>query len=150
LTQTTSPSCLSWNTSTQERYLSSSLTLHPPQAPSLLKSYLGKISDAEAMNETVSFFAESQQCGEEDEDLDEDGVPLTLLRLLNLLDMADEYLCGPSQGHLKELCEVVLSKMVRLPHLLPCSLLISSLSLSPSSPDHTSVCRVLVVESRAE
>lgn len=63
------------------------------------------------MNETVNFFAESQQCGE-GEDVDEDGVPLVLLRVLNLLDIADEYLCGPSQGHLKEICEVILSKMV--------------------------------------
>jgi hypothetical protein len=50
-----------------------------------------------------------------EEALGDDGVPLGLARVLNLLQIADEYLCDPSHGHLKEICEVVLCKMVSPP-----------------------------------
>lgn len=52
-----------------------------------------------------------------EDEVDEDGVPLYYIRILNLLDIADEYLCGSTQGHLKELCEVVLTKMVISPSI---------------------------------
>lgn len=38
----------------------------------------------------------------------EEEIPQYLLDILNLLEIADEYFCDPTQNYLKEVCEVVL------------------------------------------